>query len=156
MGRWPGSAPRGVQFCSSTGVARWLSPMRPRLVVVAAAVALMLYMFGQEPVAEGACANPIACENLLTGNSPTEWDLPSGTDTSIRGFTTDISVNKGGTVHFKVNTPSSAYRLDIYRMGYYQGLGARRVVTIQPSVGLPQGQPSCLTDSSTGLVDCGN
>jgi hypothetical protein len=43
-----------------------------------------------------------------------------------------------------------------YRLGWYGGLGARKVATISPSVTLPQTQPSCLSVSSTGLIDCGN
>ncbi|GAB3970766.1 hypothetical protein GCM10029978_044720 [Actinoallomurus acanthiterrae] len=53
-------------------------------------------------------------------------------------------------------TPATAYHLDIYRMGYYSGLGARLIATVQPSAALPQTQPACLTDSTTGLIDCGN
>ena len=41
-------------------------------------------------------------------------------------------------------------------MGYYGGAGARKVATIAPLAPLPQVQPPCLTDASTGLVDCGN
>jgi hypothetical protein len=41
-------------------------------------------------------------------------------------------------------------------MGYYGGNGARLVATVNPSVQLPQSQPACLTNSSTGLTDCGN
>ena len=52
-------------------------------------------------------------------------------------------------------TPTD-YRLDIYRLGYYGGDGARKVATVQPSAALPQTQPACLTDAATGLVDCGN
>jgi len=59
-------------------------------------------------------------------------------------------------VRFKILTPSTNYRLDIYRMGWYGGLGARRVATVQPSAALPQSQPGCLTQAATGLVDCGN
>ena len=33
--------------------------------------------------------------------------------------------------HFKINTNSSNYRIDIYRLGYYGGMGARKVATIQ-------------------------
>ena len=39
-----------------------------------------------------------------------------------------MSVNRGDVVHFKVDVnPGGSFRLDIYRMGYYQGLGARKV-----------------------------
>ena len=41
-------------------------------------------------------------------------------------------------------------------MGYYDGMGARRITTITPSVSLPQNQPNCLSDATTGLIDCGN
>src|SRR5437762_5939176 len=72
-------------------------------------------------------SNPIPCENSQPGTPQTQWDIgASGIgDPTILGFTTDISYNKGDTVVFKVSTPASAYRLDIYRMGYYQGNGAR-------------------------------
>ncbi|MEU8384469.1 DUF4082 domain-containing protein [Streptosporangium sp. NPDC048865] len=67
-----------------------------------------------------------------------------------------MSVNKGETVRFKVLTPASDYRIDVYRIGYYGGMGARKVATVNPSVPLPQSQPNCLSDVTTGLVDCGN
>lgn len=105
----------------------------------------------------GPCvANAITAENCLTGNSPSEWDVSGAGDPSIQGFATEISVNRGSTVYFKVKTDASNYRLDIYRMGYYGGLGARKIATVQPSAQLPQIQPNCLTQAATGLIDCGN
>jgi hypothetical protein len=101
-------------------------------------------------------ANPIACENSKPGNPSSQWDINGSGDPSIQGFATDISINQGETVHFKINTSASAYRIDIYRLGYYAGLGARRVASILPSATLPQNQPSCLSDPGTGLIDCGN
>jgi WD40 repeat protein len=97
--------------------------------------------------------NPIVCENSRVGNTPAEWDISGAGDLSIQGFTTDISVNRGETVRFKIDTPSTNYRLDIYRMGYYAGNGARKIATVQPTA-FPS-QPTCLTNS-TGLFDCGN
>ncbi|MCP2044919.1 hypothetical protein L1278_002980 [Pontibacter sp. HSC-36F09] len=41
-------------------------------------------------------------------------------------------------------------------MGYYQGNGARFQGNATVTAALPQSQPNCLTNSSTGLVDCGN
>ena len=43
----------------------------------------------------------------------------------IEGFADNISVNHGTTINFKINTDSKSYRIDIYRLGYYGGLGAR-------------------------------
>ncbi len=41
-------------------------------------------------------------------------------------------------------------------MGYYGGMGARKVASIIPSAQLPQTQPACVTDAATALYDCGN
>ena len=110
--------------------------------------------------ASGPCdapiANPIACENTKPGNPSNEWDVSRAGDLSIQGFATDISIDKGSTVYFKIKTDAASYHLDIYRMGYYGGMGARLVATVAPTATLPQLQPACLTDSATGLVDCGN
>jgi hypothetical protein len=103
-----------------------------------------------------AAANAIACENSKPGNPPGEWDIVGSGDANIQGFATEISVNRGETVRFKVDTNSNNYRLDIYRLGYYGGSGARLITTVQPSAPLPQAQPPCLTEPSTGLVDCGS
>ena len=61
--------------------------------------------------------NPIVCENSKAGNPQSEWDVSVAGDPSIQGFSTDISVNHGQIVYFKIDTPSTAYHLDIYRMG---------------------------------------
>ena len=122
---------------------------------------MFLTFFGLATRAHAQCGSPvnaIVAENCLTGNSPDEWDTKASDagDPSIQGFATDISVNVGGTVFFKINTPASSYSINIYRMGYYKGMGARKIATITPSAHLPQTQPACATDTTTGLIDCGN
>src|SRR6516225_6368438 len=99
-------------------------------------------------------ANAIEAENCLAGNPSSQWDISGAGDASIQGFATDISVNRGATVFFKLTTPAAQSRLDIYRMGYYGGLGARFVTSV--AINTPQNQPTCLTDAPTGLMDCGN
>ena len=108
------------------------------------------------PDACAAPANKTVAENCKTGNPSTEWDVHAAGDPTIQGFSTDMSVNVGERVDFKVRTDSPKYRVDIYRLGWYQGLGARLVGTVRPSVQLPQAQPECLTDPSVRLLDCGN
>ncbi len=122
---------------------------------------------GADPCATPA--NEIVAENCLPGHPATEWDINSYGDPSIQGFGHDIAVAQGETIHFKVDTDSDDYRIDIYRMGYYGGMGARRVDTIEPSVPLPQRQPDCLegdvpvlaedgsiVTAEAPLFDCGN
>ena len=100
--------------------------------------------------------NDIVEENRLPGDPPTEWDINGWGDPTIQGFGHDISINRGETIFFKIKTDSTDYRIDIYRMGYYGGMGARRIDTIEPSVKLPQHQPEGLRDEATHLYDCGN
>jgi len=100
--------------------------------------------------------NPIEAENCRPGNPFSEWYIVGAGSPNIQGFATDISVNAGQPVFFKISTNALIYRIDIYRLGYYKGNGARLVTSILPLGLLPQTQPPCLTDSSTGLTDCGN
>lgn len=100
-------------------------------------------------------ANPIVCENSKPGNPPSDWDISGAGDSTIQGFGTDISVNQGQTISFKIKTTAKAYTIEIYRIGYYGGNGARKITTINPSVTLPQTQPACTTDPATLLFDCG-
>ena len=101
--------------------------------------------------------NPIVAENLLPGTPQSVWDVPGAGDPTIQGFSTDISVNQGQTVNFKINDSARApYHIDIYRLGYYQGLGARLVTTINSSQTLDVVQPNAKFDPTTALVDAGN
>lgn len=100
--------------------------------------------------------NKIVQENRLPGAPATEWDINGWGDPSIQGFGHDISINVGETIYFKIKTDSTDYRIDIYRMGYYGGLGARLVETILPSAELPQPQPEGMWEQDTLLYDCGN
>jgi hypothetical protein len=104
---------------------------------------------------QGPHVNRIPEENAKLGTDPAIWDIPGAGSDDIQGFTTDISANLGQTVHFKIKTIATQYRLDIYRMGYYQGLGARRVDRIEKT-GPSNAGAGCTTPGYPGLVDCGN
>ena len=80
----------------------------------------------------------------------------AGATRASQGFGHDISIDLGETIFFKIKTDSTHYRIDIYRMGWYAGLGARLVDTVAPSMPLPQSQPEGLRDPATRLYDCGN
>jgi phosphodiesterase/alkaline phosphatase D-like protein len=104
----------------------------------------------------GSPPNAIVAENCLIGNPPAQWNISGAGDPTLQGFATDISVNVGQVINFKISTDATSYTIGIYRLGYYAGLGARNVATVIPSATLPQTQPACLTDTTTRLVDCGN
>jgi hypothetical protein len=130
------------------------------LLLKAAFVALCITVSSAAAFGQSSCSSPanaIVAENCLTGTPQSTWDPGiNGGDPSIVGFADDIGVDVGQTVNFKINTNATAFSMDIYRMGYYAGDGARKVTSITPSVKLPQKQPACVTDATTNLVDCGN
>jgi Domain of unknown function (DUF4082)/Fibronectin type III domain/Bacterial Ig domain len=132
------------------------------LLLIAPLLALAALLGASSPAlaAETNCsiaANPIVCENALPGDPKENWQVEADGDASIQGYATSMSVNAGETENFKINTPSSSYHIDILRLGYYGGDGARLIASnLKPTATLPQKQPACLTNSSTGLIDCGN
>jgi hypothetical protein len=105
----------------------------------------------------GATINPVTCENSQTTGvtQSSDWDITDAGDSDIQGFSTDISVNAGGSIGFKIDTTLSAYTIDVYRLGYYGGAGAR-LWGSNIAHTTPKQQPACLTDPSTLLYDCGN
>ncbi|MEU4695236.1 N,N-dimethylformamidase beta subunit family domain-containing protein [Actinoplanes sp. NPDC023714] len=130
---------------------RW----RTLLVLILAATCLAVPLAG--PASADPCAplvNAIACENSKPGTPKSTWDVSGYGSDALQGFPTQISVNAGTPVDFKIKSSAASYRLDIYRMGYYGGNGARFITTVNP-VGR-QTQPNCMSQAATGLVDCGN
>ncbi|MET4290655.1 VCBS repeat-containing protein [Bradyrhizobium sp. LB8.2] len=110
-------------------------------------------------VADPAATNPIVLENQKQGTPQSIWQIDAGADsTKIQGFTTEISTDIGGTVQFKINNQTGApnYHIDIYRLGYYGGNGARLITSLQHQAAASVMQPAPLKDASTGLVDAGN
>ncbi|MFC7403013.1 DUF4082 domain-containing protein [Citricoccus sp. GCM10030269] len=138
------------------GPRRWW----PIVTMALFAVVAVVIPFGWAPVVSAAdpCGpeqNAIVCENSKPGAHWSEWEINGAGAASIQGFATDISVNAGETIDFKIDTDAADYDVDIYRTGWYQGLGARKVGSTEPSASLPQVQPECLTDATTELTDCG-
>lgn len=99
--------------------------------------------------------NPIPAENALTGNPQSEWDVLNAGDQTIQGFATDMSVNKGTTINFKIDISGTNknFSIKIYRLGYYGGLGARLKADLGTFTGVSQ--PAGTTQPN-GILDCGN
>ncbi len=141
-----------------SGIADLMARRPPaRLVLVTIILILAGAGFSARLAIATGCANPVACENQLPGDPPSDWQVTGAGDSTIQGFATSMSVDVGQTVTFKINTPSTAYHIDILRLGYYGGDGARKVASdILPTATLPQTQPACQVTPNNGLIDCGN
>ncbi|HVQ15561.1 MAG TPA: N,N-dimethylformamidase beta subunit family domain-containing protein, partial [Vicinamibacterales bacterium] len=94
----------------------------------------------------------ILMENSKPGT--TEWQLtnPGLTSGIIEGYASLTSVNRGGQIQLFVNTGEPTYTIDIFRVGYYGGLGARRMMPTISRAGRVQIIPS--PAPVTGLVEC--
>ena len=99
---------------------------------------------------------PDRVRELQAGNAAEPVGRRQGEGTTIQGFADPFSVNLGGTINFKIESPASSYKIDIYRMGYYGGDGARLITSLTPNISVSQNQPACDTNTTTGLVDCSN
>lgn len=107
--------------------------------------------------AAGGCdENAIVRENRQPGVGPQEWDIIDSadphnevSDQNYNGFTTDMSYAPGETISFKIHA-IDAYDLEIFRIGYYGGLGARRVATLTgPTISQSQPCSEIMVDQST-------
>jgi hypothetical protein len=118
------------------------------ILVIFFLLMLFSHSFGQ---------NPIVTENLLPGTPQSLWD--ANDNGPIRGFAQEFSVNKGETVHFKIDIASTTillpYTVKIYRLGWYQGNGARFIADLGNSL-TGKLQPTYNYDIATGKADYNN
>jgi hypothetical protein len=96
----------------------------------------------------GSPRNLIRHENEKPGTS--EWLLTNTRvdpatryrSPGIEGYCSRTSVAAGETIEFKISTnPASDFTIDIYRLGYYGGKGARHIDRLGPFKGSPQSDP---------------
>ncbi len=117
-----------------------------------ACVALGFFLLGSVgPAAAANAANQVALENSLPGTADWRLDTPA-TNREIEGYASATSVNGGDIVSLYVNTAAPTFQLEVFRMGWYAGLGARRVHGPLSLPGKIQVIPR--PDPTTGLVDC--
>ena len=82
------------------------------LMLVGSDPPLTVMMYGRMREGASPVLNAVACENTLPGS--TAWDSSSPDSSALQGFSTDISVNHGSDVGFKVDT-TLTYTINIYR-----------------------------------------
>jgi hypothetical protein len=107
---------------------------------------------------DGEGDNAIVEENRHPGSDL--WLLPSAgfqvaddTNLQIKGFAAKSSTRPGGSVDLKVTVaPAQDFQVDVLRLGYYQGHGARLLRHLGPIHGIQQ--KPCTVDSTTNMVSC--
>jgi hypothetical protein len=102
--------------------------------------------------------NPTRAENRLPGSG--DWRIGAGDTVAaddlgrqICGYASATSVNLGESIDFHVSTaPARAFTVDVYRLGWYAGAGARRTGGAPRLAGVTQPEP--VTDRTTGMISC--
>ena len=102
--------------------------------------------------------NPVRAENRLPGSA--DWRIGAGDTVAaddlgrqVCGYASATSVNLGGSLDFHVSTsPARAFRIDVYRLGWYGGAGARHIAASPRLDGITQAEP--VTDHATGMISC--
>ncbi len=101
----------------------------------------------------GEESRAVIAENRLPGTSA--WMIQSGAAAgSIEGFGNLNYASAGQSVTLYVSTTASEFQVTAYRMGWYQGLGARDVWSSSETPGLVQ--PQCPVTAVTNMVSCDN
>ncbi len=108
-------------------------------------------------------SNAIVVENRLPGSSAWLIQVPYDTCSypdhqfcrrpEIEGYCSRMSLSKGDSISFFLSTnPATQYTMDIYRMGYYQGLGGNLKLQVGPLEGEIQADPE--PDSLSNFFEC--
>jgi hypothetical protein len=91
-------------------------------------------------------------ENQKSGTASWLLTNPTPSGGGIEGYASATSVARGEPINFFVNTTNTAYVLDVYRIGWYAGAGARQVFGPVLVPGTVQALPPIQPD--TGLIEC--
>jgi len=98
-----------------------------------------------------AAANVITTENARPGTN--EWNVRvRALHGEIEGYASLTSVAPGETIRFYVNSVDPDYTIEVFRMGWYGGLGGRRMT--KPVRRTTVKQPMPKPESGTGLIEC--
>jgi hypothetical protein len=93
----------------------------------------------------------IKAENAKPGT--TEWQIKHpARNHEIQGFASLTSVNRGEDISIFVDTVEPTYTVEVFRMGWYEGMGGRLMMPSVVRSGTKQPMP--LPDQVTHLLEC--
>src|SRR6202158_3852729 len=114
-------------------------------------LALLLSVLSLLTAADLRAANVTQIENAKPGSA--DWQLTNpAMNHEIEGFASLTSVNRGSQISFFVNTSDPTFILEVFRMGWYSGAGARRMMAPVQLAGTKQSVPA--PAHLTGMVEC--
>jgi hypothetical protein len=92
-----------------------------------------------------------ACANKQSPSDSSWHTLPADVSTDLLAYAAPQSIGLGENVAIRVSAAKGPVTLDLYRVGWYGGVGARRIVSFPAA---PASVLPCNTDLASGLVTC--
>jgi uncharacterized repeat protein (TIGR01451 family) len=138
----------------NSAIGRRLAP--PVIVVLACAVFASSASADAFDAMTNAAAelapNAIQAENAKPGTPGWDEFASVASQTAVSGYASEISVDHGDSIDFFVTTTAASVKIDVYRTGWYGGVGARLVAAMGSFPGQAQAIPA--PDPVTGMVEC--
>jgi hypothetical protein len=130
--------------------------MRLRQVVPCLALLAVVASTASVDARGQGLTNPIVAENALPG-TPVGAAAVIPVGHAIEAYASQVSALPGDTLQFHVSTsPVASYRVEVYRLGWYGGAGARLVGCTPTCAGWRTGQELPLpAPDANGLVQAG-
>lgn len=96
-------------------------------------------------------ASWVKAENKRPGT--TRWKITTPqSSTGIMGYASQVQARRGQKLNLYISTQAPSFHIDAFRMGYYQGKGARLVWKSKKLIG--NNQPSCPLTPGINMVQC--
>ena len=131
---------------------RRLAPLCALALIAASLAQAFVAAQPRAPVAHAATLNAIQQENEKPGTPGWDAFTANSSPTALSGYAAPVSVNLGQSVNFYVSTTASSVNIDVFRTGWYAGVGARLVTSLGSFAGQAQAIPA--PDPVTGIVEC--
>ena len=143
---WPVDHARTI-FLRAT-LARARAGWAPFLVALAGAC---LCMSGCLTAADAVAPSTAELESARTATTALQLTNPA-TDGEIEGYASAASLNRGEDIKLYVNTKEPTYTIEVLRIGWYGGRGAKSMMP--PITRRGVAQPPPVMDSASGLIEC--
>lgn len=137
---------------------KWQSSYMYKLTIFVTLSLMGFLGAATENPSENGDLNPIVFENRLPGTG--EWKpnrsgyrISDDVNGQIKGYASATSVNQGESITFFVTVnPAQNYTITFFRLGWYEGQGARRMDSVSALPG--KSQKPCIPEGTTGLITC--
>ena len=121
-----------------------------------ASLRIVLTILMLTTLVESGCPRPSHAASLITQENArpgqSDWVLTDPADHEVEGYASATSIQRGEPLRLYIHSTDPHVTVDIYRMGWYGGTGARLV---RGGITLPGArQPMPTPDPVTGLIEC--